>query len=166
MFRWRHTTLQQAKFFPLFWPVYSLLSPVETFIPLRFFGYLSTGLSSFSKLISYLASILPPSPPPRMGSMYLDKIMMCEVHNLSDKFTPSRTPNYEITVNTQGSPTCYNKLLGPKDCIIYGKCCCLNRRRLVCCAEPALLHSNHLPWWACLWVVLHRSGTTLVDVRR
>lgn len=46
---------------------------------------------------------------------------MCEVPNLGVKFPPSMAPNKEITVNTQGSPTCYNKLLGPRDCIIYGE---------------------------------------------
>lgn len=53
--------------------------------------------------------------------MYLEKIIMCEVPNLGVKFPPSFAPNKEITVNTQGSPTCYNKLLGPRDCIIYGE---------------------------------------------
>lgn len=54
--------------------------------------------------------------------MFLDKIIMCEVPNLNVKFPSSLAPNREITVNTQGSPTCYNKLLGPRDCIIYGEC--------------------------------------------
>lgn len=45
---------------------------------------------------------------------------MCEVPNLSVGFQPSLVPNREITVNTQGNPTYYNKLLGARDCIIYG----------------------------------------------
>lgn len=53
--------------------------------------------------------------------MVLSKIIMCEVPNLSVRFAPSLTLNREITVNTQGSPTCYNRLLGPRDCIIYGE---------------------------------------------
>ncbi|CAM9846235.1 unnamed protein product [Ascophyllum nodosum] len=53
------------------------------------------------------------------SGMYLEKIVLCKVHHLSETFTPTRTPNHEITVNTLGSPTFYNKLLGPKDCIIY-----------------------------------------------
>lgn len=61
--------------------------------------------------------------------MYLDKIIMCEVPNLGVKFTPSMAPNKEITVNTQGSPTCYNKLLGPRDCIIYGEGSVRSKRR-------------------------------------
>ncbi|CAN0147665.1 unnamed protein product [Ectocarpus sp. 6 AP-2014] len=56
------------------------------------------------------------------SGMFLDKIIMCEVPNLNVKFPSSLAPNREITVNTQGSPTCYNKLLGPRDCIIYGEC--------------------------------------------
>lgn len=53
------------------------------------------------------------------SGMVLNKIIMCEVPNLSVRFAPSLVLNREITVNTQGSPTCYNRLLGPRDCIIY-----------------------------------------------
>ncbi|CAN0067046.1 unnamed protein product, partial [Choristocarpus tenellus] len=53
------------------------------------------------------------------SGMVLDRIVLCEVPNLGAKFTPSMFPNKEITVNTQGEPTHYNKLLGDRDCIIY-----------------------------------------------
>lgn len=53
--------------------------------------------------------------------MILEKIIMCEVPNLGVKFPPSAISNREITVNTQGNPTYYNKLIGDRDCIIYGK---------------------------------------------
>lgn len=67
---------------------------------------------SCSRLVRALASAF---------RMVLNKIIMCEVPNLSVRFAPSLVLNREITVNTQGSPTCYNKLLGPRDCIIYGE---------------------------------------------
>eukprot|EP00903_Cladosiphon_okamuranus_P007572 g7346.t1 len=53
------------------------------------------------------------------SGMHLDKIIMCEVPNLGVKFIPCMKDNKQITVNTEGRPTCYNKLLGPRDCIIY-----------------------------------------------
>lgn len=53
--------------------------------------------------------------------MILDKIIMCEVPNLGVKFPSSLVSNREITVNTQGNPTYYNKLIGERDCIIYGE---------------------------------------------
>lgn len=53
--------------------------------------------------------------------MFLERIIMCEVPNLNVRFQPALIPNREITVNSQGNPTYYNKLLGSRDCIIYGE---------------------------------------------
>lgn len=64
--------------------------------------------------------------------MVLNKIIMCEVPNLSVRFAPSLMLNREITVNTQGSPTCYNKLLGPRDCIIYGEYYIITNSMIYC----------------------------------
>ncbi|CAM9410051.1 unnamed protein product [Chrysoparadoxa australica] len=49
----------------------------------------------------------------------LERILLCEVPNLNKGFQSSDFINTEITRNSRGEPTYYNKLLSEEDCIIY-----------------------------------------------
>lgn len=93
--------------------------------------------------------------------MFLDKIILCEVPNLSVRFPPSLVSNREITTNTQGEPTYYNKLLGPRDCIIYGKFRLFNNSSLSCLIS---ICSGVLRTTVCWFEVLECCRSTATEV--
>lgn len=51
----------------------------------------------------------------------MNDIKLVPVPRLSSKFPPSGEPNFEITSDSQGGATRYTKLIGERDCVLYGK---------------------------------------------
>ncbi|KAG5174908.1 pyrophosphate-dependent phosphofructokinase [Tribonema minus] len=52
-----------------------------------------------------------------------DKVYMCEVPNLNEAFPPCNMRNDCMTQQSTGEPSLWNRLLGPRDCILLEHVC-------------------------------------------
>lgn len=53
--------------------------------------------------------------------LFLNEIKLVPVPSLKPKFPSAGVSNFEIASDTQGGATRYTKLIGERDCVIYGE---------------------------------------------